>query len=116
MNDAPILSGINTVADVDSASDFEKKHLPHIACVRDGDRVAVTVIVGHLVSHPNQPDHFIQWIEVHAAGTPVARFDASAVAVDPILTCVLNIDAGTEIAAMENCNLHGAWLATAVAP
>lgn len=116
MNDAPILAGVHTFADLDSASDFEKKHMPYIACVREDDKLRVTVTVGHVVSHPNQPDHFIEWIEVHAAGAPVVRFDGSAVAVDPVVTCVLNVDPGTDLAALENCNLHGVWMAAAVAP
>ncbi len=116
MSDAPILSGINKVDDLEAAGDFEKKHTPYIECVREGERVRVRVKVGHYVAHPNQPDHFIEWIEVHAAGVPVARFDFSAVAVDPEVTCVLNVDAGTALAAMESCNLHGVWVAETVAP
>lgn len=116
MSDAPILAGVNTVADLESAGDFEKKHLPFIACERDGGHVRVTVEVGHWVTHPNQPDHFIEWIAVHAAGVPVARFDLSAVAVEPRVSCVLAIEPGTPIAAMESCNLHGVWLAETVAP
>ncbi len=116
MSDAPVLAGVNTVPDLETAGDFEKKHLPAITCVRNGDKVTVTVEVGHWVSHPNAPDHFIEWIEIHAAGAPVVRFDASAVAVDPVLTCVLNIESGTALAAMESCNLHGVWLATTTAP
>ncbi len=116
MSDAPILAGVNSVTDLDSASDFEKKHVPYIECTREGDKLRITVSVGHWVAHPNQPDHFIEWIEIHAAGAPVVRFDASAVAVDPTVSCVLNVDPGTALAAMESCNLHGVWIATAVAP
>lgn len=116
MNDAPILAGVNHVIDLDSAGDFEKKHTPHISCVRDGDKVLVTVKVGHIVAHPNVPDHFIEWIAVHAAGVPIARFDLSAVATEPEVTCTLAVDAGTPLAAMESCNLHGVWLAETVAP
>lgn len=116
MSDAPILAGVNHVIDLDSAGDFEKKHTPHLACVRDGEKVRVTVKVGHGVAHPNLPDHFIEWIAVHAAGAPVARFDLSAVAVDPEVTCVLVVKPGTPIAAMESCNLHGLWFAETTAP
>jgi len=115
MSDAPILAGVNKIDDIDAAGDFEKKHTPHIECVREGDRLHVTVKVGHL-PHPNQPDHFIEWITVNAAGAPVARFDLSAVAVDPIVQCVLNVDPGTALQAVESCNLHGIWVADAVAP
>lgn len=116
MSDAPILSGVNKVADLDAAGDFEKKHTPYIECVREGDRVHVTVKVGHYVAHPNQPDHFIEWIAIRVAGAPVARFDLSAVAVDPSISCVLNVDPGTPFEALESCNLHGVWVAEAVAP
>lgn len=116
MSDAPILAGINKVADLDAAGDFEKKHTPYIECARDGDTVRVTVKVGHYVSHPNLPDHFIEWIAVHAAGVPVARFDLSAVATDPEVSCVLRVEPGTKIEAMESCNLHGIWAAETVAP
>lgn len=116
MSDAPILSGLNQVADLDAAGDFEKKHTPYISCERAGDVVRVTVKVGHYVAHPNMPDHFIEWIAVHAAGVPVARFDLSAVATDPEVTCVLRVEPGTPVAAMENCNLHGVWVAETVAP
>lgn len=116
MSDAPALAGINFVENLDEAGDFEKKHTPYVDCQRDGDTVRVTVKVGHWVAHPNQPDHFIEWIEVLANGVPVARFDFTAVVVDPVVTCELNIAAGTELTAMESCNLHGVWAAKAVAP
>lgn len=114
MSDAPVLSGVNHVDDIESASDFEKKHTPHVTCERADDRVKVTVKVGHWVAHPNVPDHFIQWIDVMAANVAVARFEFSAVAVDPFVTCVLDVDPGTPIAALENCNLHGLWLSETV--
>lgn len=116
MSDAPILAGVNKVADLDAAGDFEKKHTPYVACERDGDKVRVHVKVGHYVAHPNQPDHFIEWITVHAAGAPIARFDLSAVAVDPEVTCVIAVDPGTPLAVAESCNLHGVWIAETVAP
>lgn len=116
MSDAPVLQGINQIADVENAGDFEKKHTPYLACTRDGDAVTVRVEVGHWVAHPNTPDHFIEWIEVHAAGAPVARFDFAAVAVAPQVTCTLMVDSGTPIKALESCNLHGLWAAETVAP
>jgi superoxide reductase len=116
MSDAPILAGINIVSDIEAAGDFEKKHTPFIECSREGDKVHVSVSVGHWVSHPNQPDHFIEWIEILAAGVPIARFDAAAVAVDPTISCVLHVDAGTELWAQESCNLHGVWRSSVVAP
>lgn len=116
MSDAPILGGIQHITDIDGADDFQKKHTPYVACERDGDKVRVTIKVGHYFPHPNVADHFIEWVAVYAADAPVARFDFSAVATDPEVTCVLNVEAGTPIVAMESCNLHGLWTATTIAP
>lgn len=116
MNDAPVFGGVNRVADIEAASDFEKKHTPFLSCERVDDRVIVDVKVGHWVPHPNMPDHFIQWIDVLADDLPVARFAMSAVAADPSCRCVLNVETGTRISAVENCNLHGLWFAETVAP
>lgn len=116
MSDAPIFGPVNRVADIEAASDFEKKHTPYIECERQGEQLVVRVKVGHYVTHPNQPDHFIQWIDVHADGAPVARFEGAAVAVEPVVTCVLNVEPGVSIGAVENCNLHGLWGAEVTAP
>lgn len=109
MSDAPALAGIQTVADIQAASDYEKKHVPYVEVDRSGEKSIVTVKVGYWVDHPNMPDHFIEWIEIQANGSPVARYDMSAVAVDPEVTCALNLDEGTTLTVLESCNLHGVW-------
>lgn len=114
MSDAPILSGLNHAESFDTATDFEKKHTPFVSAERADGAVLVTVEVGHWVAHPNQPDHFIEWIQVYANDLPVARFDLSAVVVAPRVTCVLDVDAGTKITAVSSCNLHGLWISDAV--
>jgi len=111
MSDAPILGGLHRAENLETADDFAKKHTPFIACERDGSVCTVTVEVGHYVAHPNMADHFIEYIEVHANDVPIARFDFSAVAVSPRITCVLNLDPDTKLTAYESCNLHGMWAA-----
>lgn len=111
MSDAPILGGVHTMDDLETADDFTKKHTPYLTAERSGDAVTVTVEVGHWVAHPNQPDHFIEWIALMANGAPIARFDFSAVAVSPVVTAVVNLDPGTQLVAAESCNLHGVWSA-----
>lgn len=112
MSDAPVLAPLNHVTDLDAAGDFEKKHTPYIEIERMGDLAKVSVKVGHYVSHPNQPDHFIEWIELYAGDAPIARFDLAAVAVDPDVSCVVRLDPGTVVKAVESCNLHGLWAAS----
>ncbi|MBI5232588.1 MAG: superoxide reductase, partial [Coriobacteriales bacterium] len=75
----------------------------------DGKSV-VTVKVGYWVAHPNTPDHFIQWIEIQANGLTITRYDMNPVAADPEITCVVNVDPGTTLTALESCNLHGIWV------
>ncbi len=111
MSDAPLLGSINTVADLESATDFERKHLPHITLERTGEKVKVSVGVGHYVAHPNEPDHFIAWIEIIAGDAPIARFDLSPVATDPEVSVVLKVEPGSTLRAVEHCNLHGLWAA-----
>jgi len=115
MSDAPILGPINRVTDLEAAGDFEKKHTPYLAVEQMGDAYLVTVKVGHYVSHPNQPDHFIEWIMLYADEAPIARFDLSAVAVHPSVTAIVAVDPGTTLTAVECCNLHGLWAASVTA-
>lgn len=111
MSDAPVLSGLHRMEDFDTADDFTKKHTPYIGATRDGDTVTVNVAVGHYVSHPNTPDHFIEYIELLVGGAPIARFDFAAVAADPKVTAALRLDPGTKLTAIAGCNLHGVWAA-----
>lgn len=114
MSDAPILGGFHRMDDLDTADDFTKKHTPFIDATREGDTVTVTVIVGHYVAHPNTADHFIDYLELLVNHVPIARFDPSAVAVDPRITTVLHLDPETELMAIASCNLHGVWAAEVV--
>lgn len=111
MSDAPVLGGLHRMEDFDSADDFTKKHTPFIDAERDGDTVTVSVAVGHYVPHPNTPDHFFEYIELLASHVPIARFDLSAVAVDPKVSAVLHLDPDTTLTAIASCNLHGVWAA-----
>lgn len=111
MSDAPILNAINLVTDLDSAGDFEKKHTPHIDIDDVDGGLLVSVTVGWDVPHPNQPDHYITWIELLANGTPIVRFDLSPVATAPSVSAVVSVDPGTVLRAIEHCNLHGVWAA-----
>jgi superoxide reductase len=109
MSDAPVLGPVNMVDDLDAATDFERKHTPFVKTEPVDGGVRVTVHVGHYVAHPNDPDHFIAWVELYAGDAPIARFDLAPVASVPEISVVVNVDAGTELTAVEHCNLHGLW-------
>lgn len=109
MSDAPILEPLNLVADFGSAGDFEKKHTPYMVAEQADGGYRVTVTVGHEVAHPNQPDHWIGWIELRVGDATVARFDLAPIVTTPVVSAVLNVEAGTVVRAIEHCNLHGLW-------
>ncbi|MBN2847880.1 MAG: Neelaredoxin [Coriobacteriia bacterium] len=111
MSDAPILGPINHVTDLETAGDFEKKHTPHIDIDEVDGGLLVTVTVGWDVPHPNQPDHYIAWIELYANGAPIARFDLSPVVTTPSVSVAVDVEAGAVLRAVEHCNLHGLWAA-----
>ncbi|KAF0209101.1 MAG: superoxide [Actinobacteria bacterium] len=111
MTDAPILGPINHISDLSTASDFEKKHTPHIGISASGDVTTVTVTVGWGVPHPNQPDHSITWITIYAGEAPIARFDLAAVASTPTVSVVVDLESGTLVRAIAHCNMHGLWTA-----
>lgn len=115
MPDAPVLGPINLIEDRESAGDFEKKHTPYVEVERHDDgSLTATVTVGWDVPHPNQPDHYISWIELYADGAPVARFDFVPVVSWPKVSVRLALDTGTTLRAVEHCNLHGLWAAEIV--
>ena len=111
MSDAIILAGTNHVTDLDAADDFQKKHTPYLRVEQLDGAARVTAHVGHYVPHPNQADHFIQWIEFQVDGAPIARFDLSPMAVNPEVSAIVVLDPGTVLTAVEFCNLHGLWSA-----
>ena len=115
MNESPVLGGVHSVEDLSTADDFSKKHVPYLAVERDGDSVAITVEVGHYVSHPNLPDHWIDYIEVYAKNAPVATYNFAAGVVAPKITAVAALDPGTKIMVTARCNLHGVWVAETTA-
>lgn len=110
---APILDQLHHVTDLDAAGDFEKKHTPHIEITKAGDKYEVTVAVGYYFPHPNQPDHFIQWIDLVVGDADVMRFDLSPMVTWPTVSVIVDAVPGTVARAIEYCNLHGRWAAEA---
>ena len=108
-----IFCSVNTCTAIDSASDLEKKHLPIITApkkVKKGEHFEVTVEVGKLMAHPNEPGHFIEFIELYAGDTYLCRMDFTAKTTCPILkACVCLDHAHGKLRAFERCNLHGTW-------
>jgi hypothetical protein len=92
MNESPVLGGIHRVEDIDAADDFSKKHAPY-------------------VTHPNLPDHWIDYLEIYAKDAAIATYNFAAGVVAPKITAVAMLDPGTKVMVSARCNLHGVWVA-----
>jgi superoxide reductase len=78
--------------------------------VKKGECFEITVEVGKLLKHPNEPGHFIQFIELYAGDTFLARMDFTAKTTYPIMKVCVSLDhAHGNLRAFERCNLHGTW-------
>ncbi|MFQ6034743.1 MAG: desulfoferrodoxin family protein [Sedimentisphaerales bacterium] len=108
-----IFCGVNTAKDLEQATDLEKKHLPIITApksVKRSECFEITVEVGKLLQHPNEPGHFIQFIELYAGDTYLARMDFTAKTTYPVMkTCVSLDHAHGKLRSFARCNLHGTW-------
>jgi superoxide reductase len=106
--------GVNEPEDLENPSDLEKKHMPVIEApdsVKVGECFEVKVEVGRLLEHPNEHNHFIQFINLYADDTFLARADFTAVATCPVATLNVALQhPAEELRVYERCNLHGTWV------
>ncbi len=105
--------GINMPKDPDNLTDLEKKHLPIITApptVKKGDCFEVAVEVGKLLQHPNEPAHYINFIDLYADHTYLARMDLTSQRTCPTMKICLILDHIHEkLRAFAHCNIHGVW-------
>jgi superoxide reductase len=110
-----LFAGVNEPRDPNNLSDLEKKHLPAIDApdrVGAGECVEVAVEVGRLLPHPNEHKHFIQFVDLYADETFLARADFASVKACPKVTfCVALEGPADELRAYAHCNMHGTWKA-----
>ena len=108
-----LFCGVNTVKDPENMTELEKKHLPIISApkrVKKGECFEVTVEVGKLAEHPNQPAHYIEFVELYADHTYLARIDFTARVTCPVMKVCVSLDhSHGRLRAFEHCNLHGTW-------
>ena len=105
-----LFCGVNLVKDPDNMTDLEKKHLPVITApksVRKDECFEVAVEVGKLMQHPNEPGHHIEFIELYAGQTYLARMDFTARTTCPMMKVCVGLDhTYGKLQAFEHCNLH----------
>ncbi|MCM8758346.1 MAG: class II SORL domain-containing protein [Candidatus Omnitrophica bacterium] len=108
-----ILCGVNRPKDPSNMTDFEKKHTPVITApdkVKKDEEFDVTIEVGKLFPHPNEPGHFIEWVELYSGDTFLARAYFNGGSSAPKVTFRVKLSHSHGILkAWEMCNLHGLW-------
>lgn len=111
-----ILCGVRMPKDMNALTELEQKHLPVItapARVKRDEVFEVTIEVGKLKPHPNEPAHFIEWIELYSGDTFLFRINLSGSLTQPKVTLPARLThAHGPLKAWEKCNLHGLWEAT----
>ncbi|GBE19029.1 putative superoxide reductase [archaeon BMS3Abin16] len=108
-----LFKDINMAGELEGLSDLEKKHLPVIDApdsVKAGESFEVTVEVGRLLAHPNEPAHHIQWIRLLNGNLTLASIQLTPVATSPKVTVTVKLEKTTTLRAIARCNLHGEWV------
>lgn len=103
---------INTAQNSNEAVTNEK-HLPVITVSDEGNgkrKVKIDVGGG---KHPNEMDHWIQWVELKVNGLFASRAEFSAKITAPIAEFVVICEGPCAISALARCNKHGLWEAKA---
>lgn len=108
-----ILCGVNMAKDIKNLSELEQKHIPVITApdkVKRDETFNVTIEVGKYKAHPNEPGHFIEWVELYSGDTFLFRVHLSGSLSSPKITIPIKLThAHGPLKAWEKCNLHGLW-------
>lgn len=93
-------------------SDLEKKHALIIEApdkVEEGEPFEVTVRVGEYMEHPNEPGHFIEWMELYSGDTFLSRLSLTPKKSHYVMKTTVELEHGHPLRAWAKCNLHGLW-------
>jgi len=98
-------------ADPAHLTGLEQLHVPVIEppdFVAPGEMFPVTVKVGR-VPHEMQPGHYVQFVDLYAGDTFLARASFTPLAPKPKITCYLVLNESTSLRAIAFCNHDGFW-------
>ena len=108
-----ILCGVNMPKDPKALSELEQKHVPVISApdkVKRDEIFSVTVEVGKLKTHPNEPAHLIEWVELYCGDTFLARTSLAGSLSQPKITIPVKLTHAHDfLKARAKCNIHGLW-------
>ena len=98
-------------------SDGDKKHIPQIVIVKEcglipgGCCTDVHARVGE-IEHVMQDTHYIRYLDYYLDYRFISRVWLSPTVCHPAAALHLNVKAG-KVTVVENCNVHGNWMAEA---
>ena len=115
-----LLTRVNKAKNPDALTDLEKKHLPVITApdsVKAGEPFEVTLHVGKMLRHPNEPGHHIESVELYKGYVLLARVDLAGATTEPRVTLTVTLDPAIAdddavLRAFDKCNVHGVWEST----
>jgi len=107
-------SAIKKPVDPKNLTELEKKHIPLIKISKTCGLVGPGCADAHIkvgeVLHVMEEKHYIMYIDVYLDSAFIARYHITADKLNPVLGIHLKAAAG-KLLALENCNIHGRWIA-----
>lgn len=108
-----ILCGVNMPKDTKTLTELEQKHTPVIQSpekIKKDETFTVTVEIGKYKAHPNEPAHFIEWVELYSGDTFLFRINLAGSLSQPKVTIPIKLThAHGPLKAWAKCNIHGLW-------
>lgn len=108
-----MLCGVNMPKDSNAMTELEQKHVPVITApdkVKRDEAFTITVEAGKHKAHPNEPAHFIEWIELYCGDTFLFRASLVGSISQPKVTIPVKLThAHGPLKAWAKCNIHGLW-------
>ena len=104
---------IKTPKDASNLTELEKKHIPVIKVVKVCGLIPegchdVHVKMGE-IQHPMQKEHYIMHVDFYIDNEFISRVILTPEKLNPAAALHIKVDTG-KLAAIELCNLHGAWI------
>ena len=105
---------IKKPADASNLTEGDKKHIPVILVEKKCGLIPDGCIDAHVkvgaITHVMQEEHYIAFIDFYVDKKFVTRSYFRPAAVNPAAVVHLKVKSGT-LTAIENCNVHGYWMA-----
>lgn len=108
------LNAIKKPADPKSLTELEKKHIPVIDIKKQCGLLGPGCIdakikIGEII-HPMEAKHYIMYIDFYLDYAFIGRYHLTPEKLNPALGVHLKAPGG-KLQTLENCNLHGRWVA-----